>query len=62
MEADKKILMHAVYNGREENDPVCVIADDTDIDLSLMNFFYHIRSHLLFPRRENQGQGRSKLS
>ena len=47
-EVDQKISMHAVYVDGENSDTVCVVADDTDIQLSLINISHHIRSHLLF--------------
>ena len=47
-EADQKIAMHTVYVGGENNDTVCVVADDTDIYLRLTNISHHIRSHLYF--------------
>ena len=48
----QKIPMHTNYVGRENNDTVCVVADDTDIYLSLISISHHIRSHLYFCQRK----------
>ena len=54
-EADLKILTHAVYVGRENNDIVYVVADDADIYLNLINISHHIRFRLYFR------QGKTKV-
>ena len=48
--------MHAVYVGRENNDAVCIVANDTDIYLSLINIPHHVHSHLYF----RQGKTKDK--
>ena len=48
--------MHTVYAGRENNDTVCVVVDDIDIYLILINISHHIRSHLYF----QQGKTKDK--
>ena len=49
-----KIPMHAVYVGRGNNDTVCVVADDTDIYLSLVIISHHIRSHFYFRQEKTK--------
>ena len=47
-EAGQKIPMHTVYVRPKKNDTVCVVANDTDIYLNLINISRHIRSYLYF--------------
>lgn len=47
-EADQKIPMHAVYAGRQNSDTVCIIAEDTDIYLSLISISHLVQSNLIF--------------
>ena len=56
-EADQKIPMHAVYAGQNSNETVCVVADDMDIYLSLINISHHVSSHLYF----RQGKAKDKV-
>ena len=55
-EADQKILMHVVYAGRDSSNKVCVIADDTDIYLSLINIAHLVKSCVYF----RQGKTKDK--
>ena len=48
--------MHAVYAGQNSNETVCVVADDSDIYLSLINISHHVSSHLYF----RQGKAKDK--
>ena len=54
--ADQKIPMHAVFAGSSKEKAVCVIADDTDIYISLLFVATHIKSKLYF----RQGKVRDK--
>ena len=47
-EAYQKISMHAVYVGQDSSNEVCVIADDTDICLSMINIGHRVKSCLYF--------------
>ena len=54
--ADQKIPMHAVYAGQQNNDTVCVVAEDTDIYLSLISVSHLVPSNLYF----RQGKTKDK--
>ena len=47
-EADQVILMHAVYAGSGLEDTICIVADDTDIYLSLIHVSHEIKSNIFF--------------
>ena len=47
-EADQKIPMHAVYVGQSQNQIICVVADDSDIYLSLLFVCHRIPVKLYF--------------
>ena len=55
-EADQKIPMHTVFAGTSDEESVCVVADDTDIYLSLLFIAPQIKSKLYF----RQGKSRDK--
>ena len=55
-EADQKIPMHAVFAGASEEDSICVVADDSDIYLSLLHMSSKIKSKLYF----RQGKTKDK--
>ena len=55
-EADQKIPMHAVYVGQNSNEAVCVVAEDTDIYLSLITISHLVSSPLYF----RQGKSKDK--
>ena len=55
-EADQKITMHVVYAGQGSRNKVCMIADDTDIYLSLINIANLVKSCLYF----RQGKTKDK--
>ena len=61
-EAYQKIPMHALYVGQDSSNEVFVIADDTDIYLSMINIAYRVKSCLYFSTRKNQRQRGSNLS
>ena len=48
--------MYAVYVGLGNNNTVCVVADDADIYLSLINISHHIRCHLYFRQGKPKGK------
>ena len=49
-EADQKIPMHIVYAGQDNSNKVCVIADDKDTYLSLINIAHLVKSCFYFRR------------
>ena len=55
-EADQKIPMHTVYVSQNTNGSICVVAEDTDIYLSLISISHLISSPLFF----RQGKARDK--
>ena len=55
-ENDQKISMHPVYFGRENNNAVCIVADDMDTYLSLINICHHTGPPLYF----RQGKTKDK--
>ena len=54
--------MHALYVGQDSSNEVFVVADDTDIYLSMINVAYRVKSCLYFSTRKNQRQRGSNLS
>ena len=55
-ETDQKIPMHVVYAGQDSSNKVYVIADDTDIYLSLINMAHLVKPCLCF----RQGKTKDK--
>ena len=40
--------MHAVYAGSQTEETICIVADDTDINSSLIHIIHEIRSNVFF--------------
>ena len=47
-EADQVIPLHSVYVGPRPEDMICIVADDTDIYLSLIHISHKIKSSVFF--------------
>ena len=47
-EADQVIPLHAVYAGSRPEDTICIVADDTDIYLSVIHTSHEIKSNVFF--------------
>ena len=47
-EADQVIPLHSVYVGPRPEDTICIVADDTDIYLSLIHISHEIKSSVFF--------------
>ena len=48
LEADQVIQLHAVYAGSRPEDTICIVADDTDIYLSLIHISHEMKSNVFF--------------
>ena len=55
-EADQKIPFHVVYAGKNSEETICVVADDSDIYFSLIYISSHVQSNLYF----RQGKAKDK--
>lgn len=60
-ETDKKKSMHAVYVDWKNNNTVCVVADDADICLSLINVSHYIHCQLLIFIISYNGKTRTRM-
>ena len=55
-EADHKIPMHAVFAGAASDDSTCVVADNSDIYMSLLQVSIQVNAKLYF----RQGKAKDK--
>ena len=53
-EADQKIPMHTVYVSQNTNGSICVVAEDTDIYLSLISISHLISSPLFSDKERHE--------
>ena len=60
-ETDKKKSMHAVYVDWKNHNTVCVVADDADICLSLINVSHYIHCQLLIFIISYNGKTRTRM-
>ena len=60
-ETDEKKSMHAVYVDWKNNNTVCVVADDADICLSLINVSHYIHCQLLIFIISYNGKTRTRM-